>query len=130
MRDVFEDVRPDFVISLHEGPQRGAFMFTNRHIGAPLATALCDALAAGGTVLAGRDYFGRRLRPPGWAPATAATHAVWKIGDVALRQKATISYSEDRSVPEIVLEGSSRITDEAARVRPHVDLVSAVAERL
>ena len=130
VRDVFEDVRPDFVISLHEGPQRGAFMFTNRHVGAPLATALCDALAAGGTALAGRDYFGRRLRPPGWAPATAATHAVWKIGDVALRQKATISYSEDRSVPEIVLEGSSRITDEAARVRPHVDLVSAVAERL
>ena len=128
VRDVYEEVRPDFVISLHEGPQRGTFMFTNRHIGAPLAIALCDALA-GGTVLATRDYFGRSLQPPGWAPATAATHAVWKLG-AALGQKATITYSEDRGVPEIVLESSSRTTDDAARIRPHVDLVAAVAARL
>ena len=57
------------------------------------------------------------------------TRAIWKLG-AALRMKATIAYSEDRSVPEIVLEGSSRMTDEAARVRPHVDLVAAVAERV
>ena len=130
VREVFDDVRPDFVISLHEGPQRGTFMFTNRHVAAPLATALCDALAAGGTELAARDYFGRRLRLPGWAPATATTRAVWKFGAVALQQKATITYSEDRAVPEIVLESSSRITDEAERMRPHVDLVAAVAQRL
>lgn len=129
VRAVYDDVRPDFVISLHEGPQRGAFMFTNRHIGAPLAVALCDALAGGGTVLATRDYFGRRLQPPGWAPASPATHAVWKLG-AALKQMATITYSEERGVPEIVLEGSSRITDEAARTRPHIDLVAAVARRL
>lgn len=130
VRATFDDVRPDFVISLHEGPQRGAFMFTNRHVPAALAIALCDALSAGGTVLAMRDYFGRRLRPPGWAPATPATHAVWSLGAVALRQKATITYSEDRGVPEIVLESSTRVTDEAARIRPHADLVSAVARRL
>ena len=129
VRQVFDDVRPDFVISLHEGPQRGAFMFTNRHIDAPFATALCDALGAGGTALATRDYFGRRLQPPGWAPATATAHAVWKIG-AALQQKATITYSEDRGVPEIVLEGSSRVTNEAERTRPHIDLVAAVAKKL
>ena len=126
VRDIFEETRPDFVISLHEGPQRGTFIFTNRHVAPPLATTLCDALAAGGTELATRDYFGRRLRPAGWAPATATTHAVWKVG-AALRQKATITYSEDRNVPEIVLESSSRTKDEAVRVRPHIDLVAAVA---
>ena len=130
VRDIVDDVRPDFVISLHEGPQRGAFIFTNRHVEPPLAQALCDALAAGGTRLAERDYFGRRLRPAGWAPATPTTHAVWNVGARLLRQKATITYSEDRGVPELVLESSSRITDEAARVRPHIDLVAAVAERL
>lgn len=127
VRDVFEEVRPAFVLSLHEGPQRGTFMFTNRHVGAPLATSLCDALAAGGTTLATRDYFGRSLQPAGWAPASPTTRAVWSFGARYLRQKATISYSEDRGVPEIVLESSSRTTDEAVRIRPHVDLVAAVA---
>ncbi len=130
VRDVFEEVRPAFVISLHEGPQLGTFMFTNRHVEAPLATALCDALAARGTPLATRDYFGRSLRPPGWAPATPTTRAVWGFGARWLQQKATIAYSEDRGVPEVVLESSSRTTDDAARIRPHVDLVAAVAERL
>jgi len=129
VRDVFDDVRPDFVISLHEGPQRGAFMFSNGHVELPLATALCDALEAGGTVLATRDYFGRRLRPRGLSPASATTRAVWKLG-VVLGQKASITYSQDRAVPEIVLESSSRTIDEAERVRPHIDLVAAVAQRL
>lgn len=130
VRDVFEDTRPDFVISLHEGPQRGTFMFTNRHVALPFAIAVCDALSAGGTVLASRDYFGRRLRPPGLAPASATTRAVWKLGALAFGQQATLAYSQDRAVPEIVLESSSRTTDEAARVRPHIDLVAAVAQRL
>lgn len=130
VRAIYDEVRPAFVISLHEGPQRGAFMFTNRHVAAPLATALCAALSAGGTALATRDYFGRPLRTPGWAPATPTTRAVWSFGARWLRQQATIAYSEDRGVPEIVLEGSSRLREEAARVRPHVDLVAAVAQRM
>lgn len=130
VRDVFDEVRPDFVISLHEGPQRGAFIFANRHVEPPLALALCDALAAGGSRLAERDYFGRRLHPAGWAPATPTTRAVWNVGARLFRRKATITYSEDRGVPEIVLESSSRIADEAERVRPHVDIVAAVARRI
>jgi hypothetical protein len=129
VRDVFARERPDFVISLHEGPQEGTFMFVNRFVDPALARALCEALAAGGTALAKRDYFGRRLDPPGLASASRMTRAVWKVG-AALRRKATIAYSEDRGVPEIVLEGPSRMADEAARLRPHVDLVAAVAERI
>jgi hypothetical protein len=130
VRDVFERERPDFVISLHEGPQDGTFMFANRFVDELLANALCEALAAGGTVLAKKDYFGLRLRTPGLSPASASTRAVWKLWALALRKKASIAYSEDHSVPEIVLESSWRMTDEAARVRPHVDLVTAVAQRI
>jgi predicted deacylase len=79
VRDVFERERPDFVISLHEGPQEGTFMFANRFVDPALATALCDALAVGGTVLATRDYFGRRLRPRGLSPASPLTRAVWSV---------------------------------------------------
>jgi predicted deacylase len=127
VRDEYDRVRPDFVISLHEGPQRGAFMFLNRHVIG--AAALADALAAGGTVLATRDYFGRRLRTPGVAPVSPMTRVVWRAGAL-IGKMATITYSENRGVPEIVLEGSTRIEDEAARARPHVDLVAAVARVL
>lgn len=130
VRDVYERERPDFVISLHEGPQSGTFMFANRCVDRALAHAFCAALAAGGTVLAQRDYFGLRLRHPGLSPSTPTMRAVWKLGALALRQQASIAYSEDRGVPEIVLEGPSWMTDEAARVRPHVDLVAAVAAAL
>jgi hypothetical protein len=129
VRDVFERERPDFVISLHEASQEGTFMFVNRFVDHAFARDLCHVLAAGGTALAKRDYFGRRLDPPGLAPASLTTRAAWKLA-AALRRKATIAYSEDRSVPEIVLESSSRRADEVARLRPHVDLVAAVAERV
>ena len=68
VRSVFERERPDFVVSLHEGPQDATFMFTNRFVPAALAHDLCAALAHGGTVLAERDYFGLRLDPPGVSP--------------------------------------------------------------
>lgn len=130
VRDVFARERPDFVISLHEGPQDATFMFANRFVDAPLAHALCDAVAAGGTVLAKRDYFGMRLDPPGLSPSSATGRIVTRLWAMTLGMKASIAYSEDHAVPEIVLESSWRTADEAARVRPHVDLVAAVAGRL
>jgi hypothetical protein len=44
--------------------------------------------------------------------------------------KATIAYSADRGIPELVLESSWRLADPSARVRAHVDLVTAVARAL
>jgi succinylglutamate desuccinylase/aspartoacylase family protein len=130
VRDIYERERPDFVISLHEGPQDATFMFTNRFVAEPLARALCDALAEGGTVLAEKDYFGLRLDPPGLSPSSASGRALTSLWAGVLKMKATIAYSEDRRIPEIVLESSWRVADEAARVRPHVDLVAAVAQRI
>ncbi len=130
VRDVMERERPDFVISLHEGPQDATFMFANRYVDDTTGRALCDALAEGGTTLAEKDYFGLRLRPPGLSPSSAAGRAVTALWAKTLGMKATIAYSEDRGVPEIVLESSWRVADEVARVRPHVDLVAAVARRM
>ena len=130
VRDVMDREKPDFVISLHEGPQDGTFMFANHFVATPLAHALCDALALGGSRLARRDYFGRRLRPPGLAASSATVRALTTLWSLTLRSKATIGYSEDRGTPEIVLESPSRSADEATRVRPHVDLVAAVAAQI
>lgn len=130
VRTIFERERPDFVVSLHEGPQSATFMFANRFVTETAARELLDALAKGGTVLAEKDYFGLRLEPPGLSPSTAAARAVTKLWAAALGMKTSIAYSEDHAVPELVLESSWSIPDEHARVRPHVDLVLAAALHL
>jgi hypothetical protein len=130
VRAVYERERPDFVISLHEGPQDATFMFTNRWVDRALARSLLEALAAGGTALADRDYFGLRLDPPGLSAATPLTEVVSSLWARALGMKTTLAYSADRGIPEITLESSWRLPDEAARVRAHVDLVIAVARAL
>lgn len=130
VRDVIERLRPDFVCSLHEGPQDATFFFANRHIDRELALRVLDALERGGTTLAERDYFGRRLRPPGYAPTRPLGFAAWWLWARALGMMASITYSDFLGVPEITLESSWRNEDRATRVRPHVDLVLAVAREL
>jgi hypothetical protein len=91
---------------------------------------LAEAVASGGSVLAERDYFGRRLDPPGIAPMSRATWLLTALWARTLRMKATGMWCDDHGVPEITLESSWRLDDRAARMRAHVDLVSAVVAEL
>ncbi len=130
VRQVFEREQPDFVVSLHEGPQDDSFMFLNRYVDASLAQRLARAVEAGGSPLAGRDYFGRSLDPPGVAPMGAGMLLLTKLWAGALQMKSTGMWCNDHAVPEVTLESSWRSRDRAARVRAHVDLVDAVAREL
>lgn len=130
IRAMYDRERPDFVISLHEGPQDATFMFANRFVDPSLARTLLDALAGGGTTLADKDYFGLRLDPPGLSAATRASMGVEWVWARTIGMKATLGYSADRGIPELVLESSWRLPDESTRVRAHVDLVEAVARAL
>jgi len=129
-RDAYEQFRPDFAISLHEGPQDAAFMFANQHVRADLAGRLLTTLERGGTVLAERDYFGSRLTPPGLSPSSAAQRAVLRLWSGTLRMMASLEYASRRGIPELTLESGWRSSDRNARVRAHVDLVIAVAHEL
>lgn len=130
VRDAIASDAPSFIVSLHEGPQDATFMFLNRRVSGALALRLARAIADGGTSLAAEDYFGRRLRPPGIAPATAPMWLLSKLWAGTLRMKATGMYAEERGIPEITLESSWRDPDRDRRVRAHVDLVAAVLDEL
>lgn len=130
VRDAFDAFRPDFVVSLHEGPQDATFMFANEHVDAPLAERLLAALVKGGTTLAEKDYFGATLRPRGLSPSSPAARAVMRLWAATLRMMPTSEYAARRGLPELTLESGWRSPDRAARVRPHVDLVLAVAHEL
>ncbi len=130
VRRVVEEEKPDFVVSLHEGPQDRTFMFLNRYVDAGLAHRLAAALERGGTTLAAEDYFGRRLAPPGLAPMSRSMWLITALWAATLRMKATGMWCDERGVPEITLESSWRLDDREARVRAHVDLVTALVDEL
>jgi hypothetical protein len=130
VRRAFDEFRPDFVLSLHEGPQDAAFMFANQHVDGALARRLLAALEAGGTTLATKDYFGLRLRPPGLSASTPVQRGILRVWETTLKMMAVNAYAAGRGVPEVTLESSWRSTDHAARVRAHVDLTLALREEL
>lgn len=130
VRRTIEAIRPDFVVSLHEGPQDATFMFATEHVQGDVAERLLAALAAGGTVLAERDYFGARLPRPGLSPSTAAARAIVRLWAAALGMRASNAYCATLGIPELTIESSWRSTDREARLRPHVDLCLAVCREL
>jgi predicted deacylase len=130
VRQAFDDVRPDFVLSLHEGPQDAAFVFANRHVDGELARRLLAALEAGGTELATKDYFGLRLRPAGLSASTPVQRGILRVWAATLGMMAVNEYAAGRGIPEVTLESGWRSPDRAARVRAHVDLTLALAAEL
>ena len=130
VRRVFDEFQPDFVLSLHEGPQDAAFMFANRHVDVEMAKRLLAALEAGGTTLATKDYFGLPLRPPGLSASSPFQRAVLRVWEATLKQRAVNEFAAARGIPEITLESGWRSPDGAARVRAHVDLAQALTREL
>ncbi len=130
VRRMFEEYQPDFVVSLHEGPQDASFMFSNRHVDVALAKRLLAVLEAGGTTLATKDYFGLPLKPPGLSASTPVQRGILQVWAATLKMMAVNEWASRRGVPEVTLESSWRSPDRAARVRAHVDLVLAVQREL
>ncbi len=130
VREVFDRVRPDFVVSLHEGPQDATFFFANQHVSRDAARRVLDAMARGGTKLATEDYFGRRLDPPGYAPMGRVGWALQWLWAKTLGMESTSFWANELGVPEITLESAWRLSDADARTRGHVDLVAAVLDEL
>ena len=130
VRRAFDEFRPDFVLSLHEGPQDAAFMFANRHVDVALANRLLRALEAGGTTLATKDYFGLSLRPPGLSASSPFQRAILRVWEAGFKMRAVNEFAAARGIPEITLESGWRSADRAARVRAHVDLTLALSAEL
>ena len=130
VRDAFDEFRPDFVLSLHEGPQSAAFMFANACVDVALAKRLLCKLEDGGTTLATKDYFGLPLRPPGLSASSPFQRTVLRAWEATFKMQAVNAFAAARGIPEITLETGWRSTDVAARVRAHVDLALALGGEL
>jgi hypothetical protein len=130
VRRLVEEVQPTFVVSLHEGPQDATFFFANPEVGEDRSSRLARRLAAAGTTLATRDYFGRTLSPAGVAGPSLATRALTRAWEHLLGMQATNGYASRLGIPEITLESSWRSPDHAARLSAHVAMVLAVVDEV
>lgn len=130
VRRVFDDFRPDFVLSLHEGPQHSAFIFTNPHVDVTMAKRVLAKLEAGGTTLATRDYFKLPLKPPGLSASSPFQRGVLRAWEAGFKMQAVNAYAAAKGIPEITLESGWRSDDRASRVRAHVDITAALTEEL
>lgn len=130
VRRHFDEFKPDFVLSLHEGPQNAAFIFTNPHVDRALADRLLAALVDGGTTLATRDYFKLPLRPPGLSASSPFQRVVLGAWEAGFKMQAVNAYAARLGIPEVTLESGWRSPDRDARVRAHVDLALALAQEL
>jgi hypothetical protein len=130
VRSAFDEFRPDFVVSLHEGPQEAAFIFANACVDVAMAKRLLQALQAGGTTLATKDYFGLPLRPPGLSASSPFQRTVLRLWEATFKMQAVNAFAAARDIPEVTLETGWRSADRKGRVRAHVDLVLAVRQEL
>lgn len=130
VRRIFDEFKPDFVLSLHEGPQEAAFMFANPHVDNALSLRMLAALEAGGTTLATKDYFGLTLKPAGLSASTPVQRGILRVWEATLKQQAVNAFAAARGIPELTLETGWRASDGDARVRAHIDLALALQAEL
>jgi len=130
VRDVVDGFRPDFVLSLHEGPQDAAFMFANACVDIAMAKRLLAALEGVGTTLATKDYLGLPLKPPGLSASSPFQRIVLRVWEAGFKMQAVNAFAAARGIPEVTLETGWRSPDADARTRAHVELVLALAREL
>lgn len=130
VRQVFEERPPDFMVSLHEGPQPATFLFANRLVAPSKAERLLARLDGAGVELATEDYFGRTLDTPGYAPMKPAMWRLSMLWAATLKMKATGVWAEEQGCPEITLESSWTGRNADARVTAHTELVLGVLDEL
>jgi len=129
VRRAIEEAAPDFILSLHEGPHDGSFMFANQRVDPSFMSAVAERLAQTGTRLASVDYFGRKLDTPGCARPTRPLRLAWWLWSRTLGMMSTGMYAHELGIPEVTLESSWRDEGEA-RIRTHVECVLATIEWL
>lgn len=122
-----DDFAPHFIISLHEGPQNeGAFIFANRHVSEDAAHTVLQHMEHGGTLMAPKDYFGRKLRPAGYAPSGRGASALNYLWGRVLKMMTMAGYAEKHGLPEITLETPWRSADRDGRMATHVQVIQGV----
>jgi hypothetical protein len=120
-RDAIEDFRPDVIVSLHESPEHGFFMFSEGRLPNDLKSAILAKLSAAAIPLVRKSAFHLRLRAGIWEKPRSIFWLQRVLGIHTLG-----SYAYSRSIPTITTETSWVDNNVEARRKPHFLVIQAI----
>lgn len=126
----FEDFKPDFGISLHEGPQDGAFLYTNKYCEDPVVKSILSELNNSGIQLAHKSYLRNTLSEAGWFPVKGIFGSLLKVWTGAFGYEGFGQFCTRKSTPNIVIETSWSSKEETQRAQAHYILFTSLIKEL
>lgn len=100
------EFNPSLAVSLHEGPQQGAFFFANHLYSEAEALRLVTGLSEQEVKLSSKSYFGNTLSEPGYFPLKDRTQILLNLQKSILRIASFDVLCADLAIPSITYETS------------------------
>ena len=126
LRDVIEEIRPDLILSLHEGPNDGFLVIATRSTPSMLVTSVATALKSSGIELATRSNLGSRLSVRGVVQEGWFTTNAKRL----FRIRTLGAYAYRRSTPMLTTEGPWGASDIDSRILAQTLAVRVAAKVL
>lgn len=120
-RDVIDDFKPDILVTLHESPKEGFFIFSEGKLPDGLGNAIAQELQAVNIEIAKKTYFGTGTKAGIWEKPPH----VYKLQEL-LGMNTLGSYIYKRKIPTLTTESTWSQKDMAARKLSHVATVMAI----
>ena len=122
--EVVSNFKPNLIISFHEGPHDGFFMFTTSDVSHALEEAVLNKLQEHNVSLAEKSFFGLPLSKKGLWHEGAITSGMKKLLGVHTLGR----YGQDQGIGVITTESSWINANLKERVQPHTWVIKAVLE--
>jgi len=122
---VIESFKPDFLISLHEGPQNGFFIIAEGATPKHLKKRLTEALNAAGVKLASKSFLRNSITPGYWQKGRVTYFIQKLLGIYTLGR-----YTYEHKTPELTTESPWADENVLARRKPHLVTIQTVVTSL
>lgn len=122
-RDVIEDFKPTIVVTLHESPDEGFYMFSEGRLPRQVKTAIADTLVAESIPLAKKNFLHIKLQSGLWEKPPIIYMIQRQLGIYTLGR-----YLYEKKISTITTESTWSGKDMSARKRPHALVIRAILE--
>lgn len=128
--NAFNDFKPDFGLSLHEGPQDGVFLYTNKYCEDGSIDIILANLERSEIQLATKSYLRNNLAQPGRFPVNGTFGGLLKLWTGIFGYEAFGQFCTRMATPCIVIETPWNTKDESQRAAAHLILFKTLIVEL
>ncbi|MCI5055743.1 MAG: DUF2817 domain-containing protein [Flavobacteriales bacterium] len=119
-KEIIDKFKPDLIISLHESPSKGYFIFPGPHLEASFLLDATKNLENSGIQLAHEDYFGRTLKNPG---ISNTNKGFIQFLNKIVKPEALDDQLKKQGIASLTPESGWNSMDQKQRVDAHVLLI-------